>query len=59
MTNQTESEVHPALTSFAPIRKVFENFVNQCQKKYTRKFSLTVDEKLMLLKSLYLCGFYA
>ena len=29
---------------FAPIRQAFENFTNQCQKKYTHKFLLTVDE---------------
>ena len=36
---------------FAPIRQAFENFSNQCQKKYLRKFLLTVDEQLMPLKS--------
>ena len=41
----------PGIDMFAPIRQVFENFTNQCQKKYTRTFSLTVDEQLMPLKS--------
>ena len=41
----------PGADKFAPIRQVFENFANQCQKKYTCKFSLTVDEQLMPLKS--------
>ena len=41
----------PHADKFAPIRQVFEHFANQCQKKYTCKFSLTVDEQLMLLKS--------
>ena len=36
---------------FATIRQVFEHFANFCQKKYTYKLSLTVDEQLMLLKS--------
>ena len=35
----------------ASIRQVFKHFANQCQKKYTCKFSLTVDEQLMPLKS--------
>ena len=41
----------PSADKFAPITQVFEYFANQCQKKYTCKFSLTVDEQLMLLKS--------
>ena len=41
----------PHADKFAPIRQVFEHFANQCQKKYTWKFSLTVDEQLMPLKS--------
>ena len=41
----------PRADKFAPIRQVFEHFANQCQKKYTCKFSLTVDEQLMPLKS--------
>ena len=41
----------PGIDMFAPIRKGFQNFTNQCQKKYTRTFSLTVDEQLMPLKS--------
>ena len=45
----------PGADKFAPIRQAFENFTNQCQKKYTRKFSPTVDEQLMPLKSL--CSF--
>ena len=40
----------PGIDKFAPIRQGFENFTNQCQKKYTRTFSLTVDEQLMPLK---------
>ena len=36
---------------FAHIRQVFEHFANQCQKKYTCKFSPTVDEQLMPLRS--------
>ena len=40
----------PGADKFAPIRQAFENFTNQCQKKYTRKFLLTVDEQLMPLK---------
>ena len=36
---------------FASIRQIFQHFANQCQKKYTCKFSLTVDEQLMPLKS--------
>ena len=43
----------PGADKFAPIRQVFENFTNQRQKKYTCKFSLTVDEQLMSLKSRY------
>ena len=34
----------PSADKFAPIRQAFENFTNQCQKKYTRKFSKTVNE---------------
>ena len=34
----------PGADMFAPMRQVFKNFTHQCQKKYTRKFSLTVDE---------------
>ena len=34
----------PDADKFAPIRQVFELFVNQCQKKYTCKFSLAVDK---------------
>ena len=49
MAYQTESEVEPALTSLQ--RQVFEHFINQCQKKYTRKYSLTENEQLMPLKS--------
>ena len=41
----------PGADKFAPIRQVFENFANQCQKKYTCKFLLTVDEQLIPLKS--------
>ena len=41
----------PRADKFAPIRQVFEHFANQCQKKYTCKFSLTVDEQLMPMKS--------
>ena len=41
----------PGADKFAPIRQAFENFTNQCQKKYLRKFLLTVDEQLMPLKS--------
>ena len=41
----------PHADKFAPIRQVFEHFANQCQTKYTCKFSLTVDEQLMPLKS--------
>ena len=41
----------PHADKFALIRQVFEHFANQCQKKYTCKFSLTVDEQLMPLKS--------
>ena len=41
----------PHADKFAPIRQVFEHFANQCQKKYACKFSLTVDEQLMPLKS--------
>ena len=41
----------PHADKFAPIRQVFEHFANHCQKKYTCKFSLTVDEQLMPLKS--------
>ena len=41
----------PGINKFAPIRQGFENFTNQCQKKYTHTFSLTVDEQLMPLKS--------
>ena len=41
----------PRANKFAPIRQVFEHFANQCQKKYTCKFLLTVDEQLMPLKS--------
>ena len=41
----------PGADKFAPIRQVFEHFTNQCQKKYLRKFLLTVDEQLMPLKS--------
>ena len=41
----------PHADKFAPIRQVFEHFANQCQKKCTCKFSLTVDEQLMPLKS--------
>ena len=41
----------PGIDKFAPSRQAFENFTNQCQKKYTRTFSLTVDEQLMPLKS--------
>ena len=40
----------PGADKFALIRQVFEHFANQCQK-YTCKFSLTVDEQLMPLKS--------
>ena len=40
----------PGADKFAPIRQVFQNFANECQKKYTRKFLLTVDEQLMPLK---------
>ena len=36
---------------FAPIRQVFEHFANQCQKKYTCKSLVTVNEQLMPLKS--------
>ena len=41
----------PDADKFALIRQAFENFTNQCQKKYTRKFLLTVDKQLMPLKS--------
>ena len=41
----------PRADKFASIRQVFEHFANQCQKKYTCQFSLTVDEQLMPLKS--------
>ena len=41
----------PGIDKFAPIRLGFENFTNQCQMKYKRTFSLTVDEQLMPLKS--------
>ena len=41
----------PGADKFAPIRQVFQDFANQCQKKYTCKFLLTVDEQLMPLKS--------
>ena len=34
----------PDADKFAPIRQVFELFANQCQKKYTCKFSLAVDK---------------
>ena len=37
----------PCADKFTPIRQVFEHFANQCQKKYTSNFSLTVDEQLM------------
>ena len=41
----------PGADKFAPIRQIFQHFANQCQKKYTCKFLLTVDEQLMPLKS--------
>ena len=41
----------PGADKFAPITRVFQNCAIQCQKKYTCKFSLTVDEQLMPLKS--------
>ena len=41
----------PRADKFAPIRQVFKHFSNQCQKKCTCRFSLTVDEQLMPLKS--------
>ena len=41
----------PGADKFSPIRQVFHDFANQCQKKYTCKFLLTVDEQLMPLKS--------
>ena len=41
----------PGIDKFASIRQGFENFTNQCQKKYTSTFLLTVDEQKMLLKS--------
>ena len=41
----------PGIDKFAPIRQAFENFTNQCQKKYTCTFSLTMDEQMMPLKS--------
>ena len=41
----------PGADKFALIRQVFQDFANQCQKKYTCKFSLTVNEQLMPLKS--------
>ena len=41
----------PDADKFSLIRQAFENFTNQCQNKYTRKFLLTVDEQLMPLKS--------
>ena len=37
----------PCADKFLPIGQAFENFANQCQKKYTSNFSLTVDEQLM------------
>ena len=40
----------PGDDKFAPIRQVCQNFANQCQKKYTCKFLLTVDEQRMPLK---------
>ena len=39
----------PGADKFAPIRQVFQNFTNECQKKYTCKFLLTVDKQLMPL----------
>ena len=45
----------PHADKFALIRQVFELFANQCQKKYTCKISLTVDEQLMPLK--WRCSF--
>ena len=41
----------PRADKFVPIRQVFEHFNNQCQNKCTCKFSLTVDEQLIPLKS--------
>ena len=41
----------PGADKFAIIRQVFQDFANQCQKMYMCKFSLTVDEQLMPLKS--------
>ena len=37
--------------NFATIGQIFVHFANHCQKKYTYKLLLTVDEQLMLLKS--------
>ena len=34
----------PGADEFAPIRQAFENFTNQCERKYTRQFLLTVGE---------------
>ena len=48
-TNRVRSG--PGADKFGPIRQTFQNFTNQYQKKYTRKFLLTVDEQLMTLKS--------
>ena len=41
----------PGADKFALIRQIFQHFANQCQKKYTCKFLLTVDEQVMPLKS--------
>ena len=41
----------PGADKFARIRQIFQHFANQSQNKYTCKFSLTVDEQLMPLKS--------
>ena len=49
MTNHRESEVDPA--SLQRLDKYLKIFAIQCQKKYTCKFSLAVDEQLMPLKS--------
>lgn len=47
--------VGPSADKFAPIRELFDLFVNNCETKYTPSFSLTVDEQLLPLKSR--CGF--
>ena len=41
----------PRADRFAPIREVFKTFSSMCQTKYNCKFSVTIDEQLMRVKS--------